>query len=235
MSFIKNYVSYNEYLFTVIVRVCEREKEFKVTLRILATCKYFHDVFISKNIWTNKLLYQYPNDYFFPNWSQFENYYIKYICERPEGCMAVAVNFGVKQTVDFRLFEYDNIIETVINLPLFNNDLNTGCKSYELIKIKPNKRFLTVYSHNNVYGVGDTLEISSQNTMTIAEKKVEYYKNAECWGKYYGKAIIIDLNETIPFFLKKGFDLKKEEKVRDLINQNKFIYIQRNRQFLQKI
>jgi len=134
-------------------------------------------------------------------WTPEENALIE---ERGE--FAIAINIGEAQCVDGYLFEYDPMLKHIIDLSSQEIDCGRGNRLHELIHFNITSRFLLLktnpYYDTLIVGHYDTYEDAKlqfkSKTVDLA-LQIATNVNEHCTGY-----TIVDLFDTIPFFLKIG-------------------------------
>lgn len=193
-----------ENLCSIIPLICAYSGNLNLTLKILRLNTYFN--LNAEPLWQIKFNTEYTHEVYFPDWTWFENYYSHFICNKENGFMAVAVNFGNNEDVDPMIFEYDKMIEYTLNMSRDNDDIRGECFGYELLKFKLNKRYMTVAYPWRNYDIG------VHSKFFDSEKEcAEEYTNFIRWcnkEKTEAQFVTINLNNLTPFFLGKGFHKK---------------------------
>jgi hypothetical protein len=215
----------------IIDLISAHTKSVKVTLLCLSLDKNYSSDLTKSCFWKQKFSFHFSTDHYFNNWSPFENYYTRYICDRHES-MAIAVNFGDNEEVNQMLYEYDPIIEHALGISAENEDINygAGSQAYVMFKLNlcSNYKYITIF--NTWYY--DTV---TNGTDAIDNKKIVWHSNNKSCQQEYettvkicnnlnveGKFVTIEIGLMYPFFLRKGFD-KRRRKCKNDCYEFKFI------------
>jgi hypothetical protein len=143
-------------------------------------------------------------------WTKEEN---DLVMER--GLFAVAVNFGEGECVEQEIYEYDPMLDSILNLSAEIIHDGMGYILHSLIKFNIEKQYLVIVN-NYAQCVGQIIghyDSRDEAVTTIQRKTCDIV--AKCKVNYderYTTYVIIDLSQCIPFFLKVG-KLRKPPKM----------------------
>lgn len=184
---------YHTAIMVILPLVCVHLKKVKDTLKILFLCKDMQKK--AENIWQLKFNGDYPGKYWCKNWTSFDNYYVQKICEK--GFMSIAVNLATGNIRPY-MYEYESIIESIINIPVLASQDDEYCSNYEwdLILIKFTGPFMLL---QKPWGCDSSLNLGLY-FKEEARLKYEERKKFVPMGLF-----LIKLTTTTPFFVRKGY------------------------------
>jgi hypothetical protein len=154
---------------------------FKTTINMIKAFKFLDGV------WKMKINIDAK---YFEFWSGCQNYLIH--CKK----MCLNVNFGNHSFVDHYLYEYNPMLQNILNTGN-ENDLNT------IITINNLKQFIVLYENDIDYIITILGKYNTKNdALNAIDDKRELLSPYEHEVGSYFRAVIINLEYMIPFFIK---------------------------------
>lgn len=183
---------------------------YKTTLILLRTSKIFY----TKNIWKQKCEYQYPKKKYFDFWTEKVNFLVQ-----SKEYFSFAINF--LGYVEPYIYESNTMIKDMLRLVEEDIDYKAGKGIYTIIDFKVENQFLLVrnycdkYDHEENYhpavisqhdNYEEALAMIKKDQIITQQHilKLEYFNFDGGYYDYKFTYVIINLKDTIPFFVKLG-------------------------------
>jgi hypothetical protein len=157
------------------------------TLLISTTCTYIY-----KNIWKLKLQYHYPNKKYFDFWTGPQNYLI-----HSKGLFALAINFYDVKYVNKYIYEYDPMLQYVLNM-IDDTNRSHDINIPNLVEFNISDQFILVKNDSDL----EPKILGQYETNKNAIKVIKKDKLKKYIGIDNFTYVIIDLEYTTPHFWK---------------------------------
>lgn len=170
---------------------------FKTTINMIKAFKFLDGLWKMKIKKLNKPVKDGFTSPYFEFWSGCQNYLIH--CKK----MCLNVNFGNYSFFDNYLYEYSSMLQNILNTVDNNISYESGYHNNTIIPIEHLNQFIVLYENDIDYKI--TI-LGSYNTnceaLNAINDKRELLSANEDEGGSYFRAVIINLEYMIPYFIK---------------------------------